>query len=379
MAILVTVGLGMAMAAIPSRMSSLGGGALALGGIGAIRSMAYLILCQFAGRLSDRIGRKITISVAMIFMMVSFGIIPFLPSPRSMLLVSPLLEVGSALFWAPLVAWIGDSYRGGSLRSATSLFNVAWSLGVAGGAFIGGSLYDIHPALPFILHAGMALATLIICLCTKTSGRAADAEEDPNNGLSTRLSFLERYPPRLLGTWMGNFAIGISSALAIYIFRKVGSDLGQSAAFHGTLLFAYGVPRTLIFLIACKYNRWIGKVHHMLWAQVLGVLGLLLLYQGSAKSLFILAFALMGFNAGISFSISLYACISSGGERGKRSGIHEAMFGGGFFFGSLLGGILAQYFGLRTPFLVFALLNAALIFVQACLFRSRRPLGESRP
>ena len=71
MAVMVTVGIGIAMAAIPSRANSLGGTALALGGIGAIRSAVYLIICQFAGRLSDRIGRRLTVAIAMLLTMVS--------------------------------------------------------------------------------------------------------------------------------------------------------------------------------------------------------------------------------------------------------------------------------------------------------------------
>ncbi len=377
MAIFVTAALGIAMPSIPSLVDELKGGVLMLGAIGAVRSAIYLILCQFTGRLSDRIGRKRTIVAAMSIAMISFGMIPFLPTPRSILMVSPLLEFGSAMFWPPIIAWIGDSYRGGSLRSTSSIFNVAWSAAAAGGAFLGGNLYEMHRALPFLVCVVLAFMTIVVGLRERSPNSTKKSTADSAAPATTRTSFRERYPLRLIGAWTGNFSIGIAGALTIYIFRKLGSELGQSPGFHGFLLFAYGVPRTLIFLIGCKYNRWIHNVHHILWAQALGCVALLLMYHASTKPLFTLAFAMMGTSAGIILSVSLYTLLSTDGERGKKSGIHEGFFGGGFCLGALMGGILAHFFELRTPFLVFAGFNALLIVVQAFLFRADGKTTES--
>jgi len=58
---------------------------------------------------------------------------------------------------------------------------------------------------------------------------------------------------------------------------------------------------------------------------------------------------------------SLYYAVHLLKKKGRGSGLHESILGGGAVLGPILGGVAAQYAGLRAPyFLCVAVLAAAL-------------------
>jgi MFS family permease len=76
----------------------------------------------------------------------------------------------------------------------------------------------------------------------------------------------------------------------------------------------------------------------------------------SRKAVFALAFLGVGAALGIAYTSAMYHGLSARRKRGRNSGIHEALVSAASITGCLFGGILAQLFTTRAPFVLFGVL-----------------------
>jgi MFS family permease len=131
----------------------------------------------------------------------------------------------------------------------------------------------------------------------------------------------------------------------------------------GFLLSLVAVAQTAVFLLAGLTSRWQYKMAPLLVAQGFAFLGTL--FMGFGSSVIILGFGLafIGLLVGISFCSSCFYSLFTSSRGGARAGWHEAIVGSGMLFGPFLGGLSAQYFGMRTPYF----LCAALVVVATCV------------
>ena len=113
---------------------------------------------------------------------------------------------------------------------------------------------------------------------------------------------------------------------------------------------------------------------------MVAAVGMVVAVFAVAKSLFALGFAMAGICAGMTYVCSLfYSLHGRDRDRGKTTGLHEAVLGSGAFMGPLLGGLSAQFINLRAPFAV-----AACVFAVACVLqlwvwsRAQKPRPEIR-
>jgi MFS family permease len=66
--------------------------------------------------------------------------------------------------------------------------------------------------------------------------------------------------------------------------------------------------------------------------------------------LFASAFVMIGLSCSVTYYSSLYYAVHLLKKKGKGSGLHESILGGGAVLGPILGGVAAQYAGLRAPY-----------------------------
>jgi len=89
----------------------------------------------------------------------------------------------------------------------------------------------------------------------------------------------------------------------------------------------------------------------------------------SSLPLFFLAFAFIGMGVGMTYSSSLFYGLDITYQRGPSAAVHETVLGTGNLLGSLMGGIVAQKFSLRAPYLVLAAAVLGGIIIQILLRR----------
>jgi len=85
---------------------------------------------------------------------------------------------------------------------------------------------------------------------------------------------------------------------------------------------------------------------------------MLLILSSSVPPLFAAAFFGVGLCSSLTYNSSLYYSVHLVTRKGKGAGIHETIVGCGALCGPLLGGIAAQYAGLRAPYILCAALLA---------------------
>jgi len=82
----------------------------------------------------------------------------------------------------------------------------------------------------------------------------------------------------------------------------------------------------------------------------------------------------MGIGIGICSFSSLFYSVNTYHNRGARAGIHETFLGSGVLIGPLVGGITAQIYSLKTPYITAALINGIFIIVEIKLILKRKNL-----
>ena len=161
---------------------------------------------------------------------------------------------------------------------------------------------------------------------------------------------------RLYTNWFGGGVIGA-------MFPKLGYELSFSVPVVGWMLFSFRVGQILIFLYTRNEQRWQYKLWPMLLGQVVAGLGMALAATAHTVPVFAVSFGAVGLCAGMTYVNSLFYSLHGRQEdRGRTSGFHEAVLGGGTLLGPLVGGLAAQYYDLHMPFSI-----GAGVFGLACV------------
>ena len=129
------------------------------------------------------------------------------------------------------------------------------------------------------------------------------------------------------------------------------------------------------FFILRKGERWHFKTLHLLGAQFLLGGGVLVLLLSSQPILFASGFIMIGTSGSVTYYSSLYYAVHLLRAKGKGSGLHESILGGGAVLGPILGGIAAQYEGLRAPYLLCLVVLCMAIIVELILIKRTNSHG----
>jgi MFS family permease len=73
----------------------------------------------------------------------------------------------------------------------------------------------------------------------------------------------------------------------------------------------------------------------------------------------------------VTYYSSLYYAVHLLKKKGKGSGLHESILGGGAVLGPILGGVAAQYAGLRAPYALCIAVLVTAFGVELVLLRKK--------
>jgi MFS family permease len=130
---------------VPLRMDDLGAGhALIAGGFIAGAALEAT-LAPLAGRMSDRVGRRLPYMIGLSICSVSMVAIAFVPSLEQVVGSLILTSLGAGLCFAPALTLISDTAEASSLHQgfAAGLSNMAWALGQVIGGIGGGVVAEV--------------------------------------------------------------------------------------------------------------------------------------------------------------------------------------------------------------------------------------------
>jgi predicted MFS family arabinose efflux permease len=154
--------------------------------------------------------------------------------------------------------------------------------------------------------------------------------------------------------WIANVATYFTIGVMRSLFPKLGEQLGMGTPSIGALLSLITFSQVVAFAILAKTSSWHYRLVPIFTSQAVLLLSSLMVYSLSGVGELAPIMVLIGGCTGITYYSSIYYSLNTSGSRGARSGIHEALIGVGIVLGPLMGGIVAQYWGLRAPYLLAA-------------------------
>jgi MFS family permease len=149
---------------VPLRLSEFAFGALAIGGVYLVATALEGVASPIVGRLSDRRGRRLPLSLGVAGSAVGAALLPW---PRSGVVLAILAVAAAVAFgmsWAPAMSLLTESTDriGLDIAWGFALINLAWAPGQALGAVGGGGLARVtSDAVPYLILSGACVLTFI--------------------------------------------------------------------------------------------------------------------------------------------------------------------------------------------------------------------------
>ena len=338
-----------------------------LGHINAWGALAYTLTSLVSGRLADRMGYRLVMTIGCVFLALAF--VGYIGVNRiwHFVLLSVLMAVAIAHYWPPMQAWLGRGKSRDMLLPALGRFNVAWTLGVCIGPAAGGELFEFHPFSGFILSGFLGVLLFAGLLVVPI----VESEPDAVNRRSVAATSGHFLPLALLANFATFFAIGLVRAL----FPKLATDLDISPSLLGYLLALIALTQLAVFYFMSRTDRWQFRMSPIIFAQLLAAFGLGLIGIGTQPIVFACGFLLLGGLIGVTFTASIFYSLYAEGPGGRRTGVHEAIVGSGFLFGPLLGGLVAEHFNARLPYLMGSMVILVTIGIQLFIHKVKAPRG----
>lgn len=315
------------------------------------------------GGLSDRIGRRIPVALALILGCAATGLLVLAPGWPSLVAARVLLGAGTALATTAGTAWMAEILGEGRARTAALTVTSATSLGFGGGALATGISLAVQGAVLVpgsyvaLLAAAPVLAALIFAL--------------PQAGRPRRVSLL-RLPVFPSGTWV----YGAAMALA-------WSATGMTIAVVPLQLAAHGLggwTGLVIFLaiftgFLCQpVARRLSNSQALAAGFLLVPLGFLALLAGVWLQALVLVLAGTCITSAASYGFTYLASLAEVSQRAPEdraratAGLFVYAYCG-FSLPVIASGALADMLGLLPALAVFAAALVAAALMIAGLWR----------
>ncbi len=364
----VVMGLGFIIPLFPLYVSRKGATNFQLGLIVSGFTFSQFFVQPFFGGLSDRFGRKFF----MVGGLACYGLVAslyvFADSLPQVFLVRLLSGVGAGMVWPALSAFIVDLAPVERRGETMGFLSAMEMIGFAAGPLMGGFLYSLGGMdLPFLGCSVLALFS--------TAMVWSMVQEQPRKKSIAAPSFLERYgfstlrvaDIRLL--CLVGFAETFVWGMIITLLPVMASGMGIPPGRIGWLFTAYFIVYIFLQWPAGKWSDRQGRKKPIILGISIYALAVLLLSQGGSIVFLLLVLAAAGAGLGI-YSPAVRAGIAdlvSEKVRGASLGVFFTTRMFGFFLGPNLGGMIADRWGVGSPFILGALVLGAGIWASSAL------------
>jgi MFS family permease len=322
---------------------------------GVVKALANL----FAGRFSDRVGRKQILVTGWLFGLPVPIIIMLAPSWDWIILANVLLGINQGLCWSTTVNMkidlVGPARRG----LAMGLNEAAGSLAVATATLASGYIaasYGLRPE-PFYLGVIFAVAGLVLSAVFVRDSRAhARHEGQLQGGASTEAtrSFREIFA---LTSWQDRRLFAVSQAGLVNNLND-----GMAWGLFPLYFTAAGLPITQIAILSALYPAvWglgqlgtgtlsdhIGRKPLITGGMALQALGIFLIAATAGFLPWAIGAVLLGLGTAMVYPTLLAAIgdVAHPEWRASSVGVYRLWRDGGYAIGALLAGIVADALGL---------------------------------
>lgn len=352
---------------------------------GIVKALANL----FAGRMSDRVGRKWILVAGWLFGLPVPLLIMFAPSWPWIVAANVLLGINQGLCWSTTVIMkidlVGPARRGLAMGLNECAGYFFFALATLASGYLAAT-YALRPQ-PFFLGVAFAIAGLLLSMLfvresqdhARVEARqlAQPTASQPSFG---RIFALVSWKDRALSaTSQAGLVNNLNDALAWglfpLLFAASGVGIEQIALLAAVYPGVWGIAQLGTGALSDRWGRK-GMIVAGMWLQALGIL---LVVIGSGIAIWAGAMVLLGLGTALVYP-TLLAAVSDVAHpewRASAVGVYRLWRDGGYAVGGLLAGVLADLVGL--PFA--ATTVAALTFASGVVVLGRmyETLPAKRP
>jgi MFS family permease len=342
---------------------------------GVVKALANL----FAGRMSDRIGRKRILVAGWLFGLPVPFLVMLAPAWEWVVFANVLLGINQGLCWSTTVIMkidlVGPARRGLAMGLNEFAGYGAVSLAALASGYLAAT-YALRPQ-PFYLGVVFALAGLLVSVLfvrdsrgharqearQLADARPADPSRQPAFG---RIVLLVSWQDRALfaasqAGLVNNLNDGLAWGLFPLLFAAAGLSVEQVGLLAAVYPGVWGVGQLGTGALSDRLGRK-GMIVAGMWIQAAAILLVLL---GSTFGVWVGAMVLLGLGTALVYP-TLLAAISDVAHpdwRASAVGVYRLWRDGGYAIGALLAGAVADLLGVSWAIAVIAALTFASGFV----------------
>ncbi len=351
---------GIYVVAFPFVINHLGGSDKHLGIASALTSVIYIITCLLVGPVIDRKGPKrysqigaagIIVSTAAVTLVVLFydlGYRSFNPV-TFIIIIGMVSGIFLAIFWPPVMGWITIGHEGKQLNRRLGFFNMSWTVGFCASPYIGGLMTEINYVLPIAVAMLLVVfAFVAICftkpskpnLCHQSDSSASDSLIDRPHPLLPKFRVLARIA--LIPIFI---CMGLARTQVALLFNE---PFGFSESQFGIFMTLLWLTSCVLFIVLSKTHAWHYKLRPFIAAQLIMMLGMLMIIKNSSLWVFCFIAVVLGASHALIYVSHQFYAVSGSANRSGPMAIHETLLSIGYVIGFLGGGYLAEYFTRRA-------------------------------
>ncbi|MEX2081126.1 MAG: MFS transporter [Dehalococcoidia bacterium] len=379
-----TMGISMVSPLLPVYAEQLGATGVWIGLTFSVFAITQTIVGPFAGRISDRFGRKPFITAGLLLYLVAALGYLTAESFHQVIAFRALSGVGTSLIFSVARAYIGEMVPPGHEGRWFGVFATGDIIGFGVGPLLAGVLrsafgFDsVFVGMALLMGASAAIVVLLLPSRTPRFGRVEGEAEPPAVSLGFGAALRDRLVLALsLNMALTSLAFGATfSFLAVLMEDELGAGPVLIGVVFGAQSLASGLAQPLIGPLADRFDR------RMLVSAGIALDAVFLFGLGLAGNVGFVLLMLVGQGAfGALAYVSSSAMQVVAGRRagmGTVLGLGSAGNGVGIVVGSVIGGLLVDLFELRAAFFFGGLAMASGIPVFLALTRGVR-VSEGDP
>lgn len=319
----------------------------------------------FLGGLSDRIGRRVPIAIALILGAAAMALLVQMPSWPSLVIARFMLGVGTGLATTAGTAYMTEILGANRAKTAALIVTSATSIGFGGGALATG--------ISLSLHGPTLLPASYIVLFVIAPALAAIALALPRVDASRSVSLL-RLPVFPAGTWVFGAAMAIAWSTTGVIIAVVPLELAANdmGGWTGLVIFLAIFVGFLCQPIALRMTH----EQALTLGFVLVPLGFLVLLVGVWVKLLILVLLGTCITSAASYGFTYLASLAEVSLRAPddRARATAGLFVYAYFGFSLpviVSGVLADRLGLLSAMIIFAIAQSCVTALIVVIWKKR--------
>ncbi|MEM0364140.1 MAG: MFS transporter [Candidatus Nitrosocaldus sp.] len=363
--------LGASVLFIPILANTLTGSYMLVGMIAAGYGITQAFSYAYFGRVADRAGAMVRfVRLGFLASSLAFFAHVLAYDGLTLMLVRLAAGVTTGMYAGAMLALSHDKGNNGKLAGVVSFGSLGWLMGTIASSMV--QQLSNSYALAFILAGSIFLAGFITSLGLKVGPAVSKARIV----VGSSLLHLARKNCRIYASFMLRH-VGAAATWSIFpIF--LNQELRLNSIELGSIYALNALTQFLFMNTVMKRVRSDANTHMLIQIGVLLSSVVFLLYYSSSTYMHIIpAQILLGISWSMLYLGSLYILLnrSNDGEKASSTALLESSMSISIIIGSLVGGIVAEFAGLRSVMLLSSLLCFASFVITVNDWRMRGPMS----